>query len=99
MAERSARRQEVLAVVTKALATDTAEGWEARLKALGVPARSVRNLPAALADAADWLCTAGGLRLAGNAIKVEGYQPSYGAAPALGEHGDLVTRPAQARQP
>jgi CoA:oxalate CoA-transferase len=90
MAERSARREEVLAVVAKALATDSAEGWEARLRALGVPARAVLNLPAALEEAADSLCTAGGFRLAGNAIRVEGHEPAYGAAPALGEHGDLV---------
>jgi CoA:oxalate CoA-transferase len=90
MAERSARRDEVLDVVTRALATDTAQGWEARLKALGVPARSVRDLPAALADAADCLCTAGGFQLVGNAIRVEGHEPAYGAAPRLGQHGDLV---------
>jgi F420-dependent oxidoreductase-like protein len=32
MAERTSRRAEVLAVVTKALATDTAESWETRLR-------------------------------------------------------------------
>ena len=32
MAERTARREEVLAVVTKALAADTAVSWEARLR-------------------------------------------------------------------
>ncbi|MDO3636246.1 CaiB/BaiF CoA transferase family protein, partial [Mycolicibacterium arseniciresistens] len=38
MAERAARREEVLAVVTAALRTDTAAGWEARLRPLGIPA-------------------------------------------------------------
>jgi CoA:oxalate CoA-transferase len=99
MAERSARRPEVLAVVTRALATDTAEGWETRLKALGVPARSVRDLPAALAEAADSLCTAGGFRLAGGAIKIAGYEPAYGPAPALGQHGDRVGTPVPAERP
>jgi hypothetical protein len=28
----------------------------------------------------------------GNAVRVDGYKPAYGAAPALGEHGDLVDR-------
>ena len=99
MAERSARREEVLAVVTAALGTDTAQGWETRLRALGVPARSVRDLPAALADAAGSLCTAGGFQLVGNAIRVEGHEPAYGAAPALGEHGDLVGTAASVEEP
>ena len=90
MAERSARREKVTSVVAAALATDTAESWETRLRALGVPARSVLDLPAALAGAAGSLCTAGGLRLVGNAIRVGGYEPAYAAAPALGEHGDLA---------
>jgi hypothetical protein len=45
MAGRSARREEVLAVVAKALATDTAGNWQARLGPLGVPAEVVRSLP------------------------------------------------------
>ena len=39
MAERAAQRDEVLAVVTAALATDSAKGWEARLRPLGHPGR------------------------------------------------------------
>ena len=81
---------EVLAVVAKALATDTANNWQARLAPLGVPVGVVRSLPEALADADRLLCTAGGLRLVGNAVRVAGYQPRYGAAPGLGEHGDLA---------
>lgn len=90
MAQRSARRPEVLAVVAKALATDTAEGWEARLRAVGVPAVAVRTLPDALARADASLITAGGFRLVGGAMRVDGYQPAYSAAPALGEHGDFT---------
>jgi CoA:oxalate CoA-transferase len=89
MAQRSARRPEVLAIVAKALATDTADGWEARLRAAGVPAAAVRTLPDALERADASLITAGGFRLVGGAIRVDGYQPAYGAAPALGQHGDF----------
>ena len=35
MAERTAHREEVLAVVTKALAADTADNWEKRLRRRG----------------------------------------------------------------
>jgi CoA:oxalate CoA-transferase len=87
MADRTARREEVLAVVTKALATNTAAHWETRLRALGVPARSVLNLPEALSEARHLIAAAGGYRLVGNAIKIAGYEPEYRRPPALGEHG------------
>ena len=49
MAERSARRDEVLAVVTRALATDTAVSWEARCGRsafrVGGPVTSRRSTP------------------------------------------------------
>lgn len=90
MAERTARRDDVLAVVTSALATDTADNWEARLRALGVPAASVRDLPDALAGADGLLVEAGGYRLVGNPIRIDGYRPAYAGPPRLGEHGDLV---------
>jgi crotonobetainyl-CoA:carnitine CoA-transferase CaiB-like acyl-CoA transferase len=96
MAERSARREEVLSVVTEALATDTAEGWEVRLRAIGVPAVAVRSLPDALASVEGQLITAGGFRLVGNPIRVDGHEPAYRAAPALGEHGDLCGTPGTA---
>ncbi len=48
MAERVSRRDDVLMVVTEALAKDTAAGWEARLRPLGIPAAAVRTLPEAL---------------------------------------------------
>jgi crotonobetainyl-CoA:carnitine CoA-transferase CaiB-like acyl-CoA transferase len=90
MAERTARREEVLAVVTEALAADTADNWEVRLRALGVPAASVRNLPEALAGADGLLVDAGGYRLVGNPVRIDGYRPAYAGPPGLGEHGDLV---------
>jgi CoA:oxalate CoA-transferase len=90
MAERTARRDDVLAVVTSALAADTADNWEARLRALGVPAASVRDLPDALAGADGLLVEAGGYRLVGNPIRIDGYRPAYAGPPRLGEHGDLV---------
>ncbi|PRC57873.1 CoA transferase, partial [Mycobacterium sp. ITM-2017-0098] len=49
MAERAARRDEVLALVSAALATDTAANWQHRLQPLGIPVSAVRTLPEALA--------------------------------------------------
>ena len=87
MAERSARREEVLAVVTAALATDTAAGWEARLKPLGIPAAAVRTLPEALDALPEIVVSAGEYRLVGSSIRVGGYQPVYRPPPTLGQHG------------
>ncbi|WP_420750107.1 CaiB/BaiF CoA transferase family protein [Rhodococcus sp. O3] len=89
MAERAQNRDEVLAAVTAALATDTAAGWEARLRPLGVPSAAVRSLPEALAQTPEAVVTAGDFRLVGSPIKVVGYEPVYGAPPRLGEHGAL----------
>lgn len=89
MAERAQNRDEVLAAVTAALATDTAAGWEARLRPLGVPSAAVRSLPEALAQTPEAVVTAGDFRLVGSPIKVAGYEPVYGAPPRLGEHGAL----------
>lgn len=85
MAERVARRDEVLAVVTAMLATDTATSWEQRLRPLGVPAAAVRSLPEALEATPDVVVEAGDLRLVGTPIHVSGYQPEYRPAPVLGE--------------
>ena len=85
MAERSARREEVLAVVAAALATDTAVRWESRLRPLGIPAAAVRTLPDALAATPDMIVTAGDFRLVGSPIRVAGYQPDYRPPPRLGE--------------
>jgi crotonobetainyl-CoA:carnitine CoA-transferase CaiB-like acyl-CoA transferase len=87
MADRSAHRAEVLDVVIRALAADTARGWERRLRPQGIPIAAVRSLPEALADAPDSVIEAGGFHLVGSPIRVDGYTPTYGPAPALGEHG------------
>jgi crotonobetainyl-CoA:carnitine CoA-transferase CaiB-like acyl-CoA transferase len=84
MAERAARRAEVLAAVSAALAADTAARWEARLRPLGVPAAAVRTLPEALAATPEMVVTAGGYRLVGSPIRVAGYEPGYGPPPELG---------------
>ena len=87
MAERSARRDEVLAVVTRVLATDTAVSWEARLRPLGIPVSAVRSLPEALDATPEVVVSAGEFRLVAGPIKVAGYEPEYRPAPALDEFG------------
>ncbi|WIM88196.1 CoA transferase [Candidatus Mycobacterium wuenschmannii] len=87
MRERSAQRDEVLALVNAALATDTAVNWEARLRRLGVPVAAVRTLPEALAANPEVVVDAGAFRLIRSPIQVDGYEPEYGAPPLLGEHG------------
>ncbi|MBC7303333.1 MAG: CoA transferase [Nocardia sp.] len=93
MAERAERRDEVLAVVTAALAADTAVAWESRLRPLGVPAAAVRALPDALAATPDAIVEAGDFRLVGSPIRVAGYEPEYGPPPSLGAHGPLPGTP------
>ncbi|MBO0864755.1 MAG: CoA transferase, partial [Mycobacterium sp.] len=83
MVERVARRDEVLAVVAAALATDSAANWEARLRPLGVPAAAVRTLPEALKATPEIVVSAGDFRLVGNPIRVAGYQPDYRPPPKL----------------
>jgi CoA:oxalate CoA-transferase len=93
MAERAARREEVLAAVGAVLATDAAASWELRLRPLGVPAAAVRSLPEALAATPEVIVTAGEFQLVGSPIRVAGYRPDYRPPPRLGEHGgeaDLV---------
>ncbi|MCX8560748.1 CoA transferase [Mycolicibacterium mucogenicum] len=82
MAERAASRDEVLALVDKVLSTDTAAGWEKRLRALGIPAAAVRTLPEALEVTPEVIVTAGDYRLIGSPIKVAGYEPQYRPPPA-----------------
>lgn len=86
MAERAARRDEVLGLVTAVLATDTAKSWEARLRPLGIPAAAVRTLPEALEATPEVVVTAGDFRLVAGSVKVAGYQPEYRAAPLLDEY-------------
>ncbi|CAN5677500.1 CoA transferase [soil metagenome] len=90
MVQRSAHRDDVLAVVSSALANDTATGWEARLRPLGIPAAAVRSLPEALDATPEMVVSAGDYRLVAGSIRVDGYQPDYRPPPRLGEHGDLV---------
>ena len=87
MRERAARRDEVLALVASALATDTAANWEARLRPLGVPVAAVRTLPEALAANPEVIVAAGAFRLIRSPIRIDGYEPDYGAPPRLDEHG------------
>ena len=94
MAERAARRDEVLAVVSAALATDSAAGWEARLKPLGIPVAAVRSLPQALAATPEVVVSAGRFQLVGSPIHISGYEPNYRPPPALDEHADVVERAA-----
>ena len=91
MAERSERREEVLAAVSAALAADTAAGWEARLRPLGIPAAAVRSLPEALEAAPEVIVTAGPYRLIGSPIGVDGYRPQFIPPPVLDEYS---ARPA-----
>lgn len=83
MPERSARREEVLALVTAALTHDSAKGWEARLRPLGIPAAAVRGLPDALEQTPEAVVSAGGFRLVGSPIRIAGFEPDYRPPPAL----------------
>jgi CoA:oxalate CoA-transferase len=87
MAERAERREEVLAVVAAALATDSAKGWEARLRPLGIPAAAVRTLPDALEATPEVVVTAGDFRLVRSPIHIDGYEPDYRPPPHIDEHG------------
>ena len=87
MRERAERRDEVLALVASALATDTAANWESRLRPLGVPVAAVRTLPEALAANPEVIVDAGAFRLIRSPIQIDGYEPDYGAPPRLDEHG------------
>ncbi|MCW2521468.1 MAG: L-carnitine dehydratase/bile acid-inducible protein [Mycobacterium sp.] len=86
MAERAANRDEVLAVVSAVLATDSALGWEARLRPLGIPAAAVRTLPEALRVTPEVVVKAGEYDLVRSPIRVFGHDPEYGPPPTLGEH-------------
>ncbi|WP_233213275.1 CoA transferase [Mycobacterium sp. ITM-2016-00316] len=83
MVERAAAREDVLALVSAALATDTAVNWEIRLKPLGIPAAAVRSLPEALEDTPEMVVTAGDFRLVGSPIRVQGFEPEYRPAPVF----------------
>ena len=87
LAERAARRDEVLAAVTTALAADSAVNWEKRLRPYKLPAAAVRSLSESLDSTPDAVVQAGEFRLVGSPIKIHGYDPDYRRAPQLGEHG------------
>jgi CoA:oxalate CoA-transferase len=86
MAERASQRSAVLEVVSAALKSDTAEGWQCRLQPLGVPAAAVRSLPEALKATPEMIVDSGSFRLVGSPIRVAGYTPDYGPPPQLGEN-------------
>lgn len=88
MAERSARRDEVLALVEAALARDSAVGWEKRLRPLGIPVAAVRSLPEALEATPEVVVQAGDFRLVGSPIRVAGFRPDYAPPPPApaGDH-------------
>jgi crotonobetainyl-CoA:carnitine CoA-transferase CaiB-like acyl-CoA transferase len=90
MAERAARRDEVLSVVSAALATDTAAGWESRLRPLGIPVAAVRTLPEALEATPEVIVKAGDFQLVRSPIRIGGYEPEYRPPPMLDEHGDAA---------
>ena len=90
MAERVSRRDDVLMVVTDALAKDTAAGWEARLRPLGIPAAAVRTLPEALEANPQTVVTAGDFKLVASPVRIAGYTPDYRPPPQLGEHNDVL---------
>jgi crotonobetainyl-CoA:carnitine CoA-transferase CaiB-like acyl-CoA transferase len=94
--DRVAHRDELRAVIETALAGDTADGWERRFAAVGVPAGRVNDIREAL-DQADSLGlmpvvdlpTDGGpaLRAVANPIHLSGSPARYPRnPPALGEH-------------
>lgn len=86
MAERAARRDEVLNLVAATLAKDTARNWESRLRPLGIPAAAVRSLPEALEATPDVIVTAGDKRLVRGSIRVVGHEAGYRPAPTLDEY-------------
>jgi crotonobetainyl-CoA:carnitine CoA-transferase CaiB-like acyl-CoA transferase len=83
--------------VPRALAADTADHWETRLRALGVPARSVRTLPEALSDASPLIAAADGYRLVGSPIRIEGHERPR--LVALDRIGSPAARSADASAP
>lgn len=85
MAERVARREDVLTAVTVALSADTAAGWEARLRPLGVPAAAVRTLPEALEATPEMVVQAGDFQLVASPIRIADYTPEYRPPPSLAQ--------------
>ena len=99
MAERASRRDEVIEVVSAALATDIAVSWEKRLRPLGIPVSAVRTLPEALAATPEAVITAGQFEQVGSPIRIAGYEPVYRPAPRLGEHAHISDEAAEPAGP
>ncbi|MBM3357508.1 MAG: CoA transferase [Betaproteobacteria bacterium] len=86
----------VIESLTRLLATDTAARWAERLAPRGIVAAAVDTLDNALAgDLAREremvvALDGGGLKAAGNPIKISGFEPGYRAPPGLGEHNERI---------
>lgn len=97
--DRVANRAALAAVLAEAFGADTAEGWQVRLRAAGVPCAPINDLAAVLADpqirAAGLVqevdSPAGPLRLVGSPLLLDGVRPHVRRAPpTLGQHTDQV---------
>ena len=97
------RREELVPLLQETFSARGTSEWLGRLEQAGVPAGPIRDVPAALGDAAadtrGMVCTvehpeAGPLRMVGNAVKLAsvGMDPGYLPPPRLGEHTDEVLR-------
>jgi crotonobetainyl-CoA:carnitine CoA-transferase CaiB-like acyl-CoA transferase len=98
--DRSARRDELTAVIEKVLAGDTREGWLARLAAEGIPAGSIRSID----EVYEWDQTRsqglvievdhpqlGRIELPGPAVRIDDAAPrEHTAPPTLGQHTDAI---------
>jgi CoA:oxalate CoA-transferase len=98
MHERSANRQELVALLSGKLAEQTAAEWTARLRPLGIAVGPVVDLAEALdgelVRSRDMVVVVdtddGPLRMVGSPIRVDGAPTSYAAPPRLHEHTDDV---------
>ncbi|HJV84972.1 MAG TPA: CoA transferase [Noviherbaspirillum sp.] len=98
MAARRENREIVLKLVGEVLATDTTDGWVARLAPLGIVAAAVESLEDALASehsrarrmTAEIATPEGTIRAVGNPIKIAGATEEFGPPPHLGEHNKVL---------
>jgi crotonobetainyl-CoA:carnitine CoA-transferase CaiB-like acyl-CoA transferase len=100
-AARRANRALVTATLQEAFAMRTTAEWVAALTAAGVPCGPINDVPAALADpqtAARGIVAEtphrafGAARWIASPVRVGDAAPEHHAAPALGEHTDVVLR-------
>lgn len=92
-AGRVEHREDIIAILSVALAQDTRAAWQAKLEAVGVPSGAVQTLDQVVAhpqtEALGILQTSpdGTLRTIGLPLSFDGARPAYEtAAPGLGEH-------------